>query len=64
MEKKQDKLSIHKNKGIKLISLELDPLAIIRKAIARDKTKAGNKLRRIVGLSLEVKLAKITLSSR
>jgi len=64
MEKKQDKQSIHKNKGIKLISLELDPLAIITKAIARDKTIAGNKLRRTVGLSLEVKLAKITLSSR
>ena len=64
MEKKQDKQIIHKNKGIKLRSLELAPLATIILVIARHKTTAGIILSRTVILSLEVKLDKITLSSR
>ena len=64
MEKKQDKQIVHKNKGIKLMSLELDPHAAIILVIARHKAIAGIMLRRTVILSLEVKLAKITLSSR
>ena len=64
MEKKQDKQRMHKNKGIKLISLELAPLATTTRAMVKDKIIAGIILRKTVVLSLEVKLAKITLSSR
>ena len=46
------------------MSLKLNPVATIVQAIARHKAIAGTILSRIVILSLEVKLVKITLPSR